>query len=114
MNVIIRNIITPPGAIQSGEITLESVNVDRDGSKLVYSFDLTAEQIETATDATVDASTVYTYAEKLAEYCDNMKTCTECPFGYLYTEDGTPRTRCRIGWPRSPEPMPAPERPAEA
>lgn len=114
MNVIIRNIITPPGAIQSGEITLESVNADGDGSKLVYSFDLTAEQIETATDTTVDASTVYTYAEKLAEYCDNMKTCTECPFSYLYTEDGTTRTRCRIGWPRTPEPMPAPERPAEA
>ena len=114
MNVIIRNIITPPGAIQSGEITIESVNVDGDGSKLVYSFDLTAEQIETATDDAVDASTIYTYAEKLAEYCDLMKTCTECPFGYLYTEDGTPRTRCRIGWPRSPEPMPAPEKPAEA
>lgn len=114
MNVIIRNIITPPGAIRSGEITLESVNVDGDGSKLVYSFDLVPEQIEIADAATLDAVTVYAYAEKLAEYCDNMKTCTECPFSYLYTEDGTPRTRCRIGWPRSPEPMPAPEKPAEA
>lgn len=114
MNVIIRNIITPPGAIQSGEITLESVNVDGDGSKLVYSFDLVPEQIETATDTALDAYTVYDYAKKIAAFCDGMRTCTECPFSYLYTEDGTTRTRCRIGWPRTPETMPAPERPAEA
>lgn len=114
MNVIIRNIITPPGAIQSGEITLESVNVDGGGSRLTYSFDLVAEQIDVISDDEITAATIYHYAEALADYCDSQHYCGDCPFSYRYEEDGTPRTRCRIGWPRSPEPMPAPEKPAEA
>lgn len=113
MNVIIRNIITPPGAIKSGEITLESVNVDGDGSTLVYSFDLVPEQISSVSEEEASAVQIYNYAKIVANYCDG-KLCEECPFCYHYEENGEKRTRCRLNWPRSPEPMPAPEKPAEA
>ena len=113
MNVIIRNIITPPGAIQSGEITIESVNVDGDGSRLTYSFDLTPEQISTVSEEEASAVQIYNYAKTVANYCD-ARLCAECPFYYHYEEDGEKRTRCRLNWPRTPEPMPAPEKPAEA
>lgn len=97
MNVIIRNIITPPGVIQSGKITLESVNVYGDGSEITYSFGLTPEQISYVSEEEASAVQIYDYAEKVVEFCDSMSTCTECPFNVHYTEDGFPH--CRIGWP---------------